>query len=179
MLDGLLPATVVRPCAVHGPGSETPREWFFVKRLLDGRTHVVLVSNGESRFHTTSVDNLAELLRLAAEHPRDRILNCGDPNPPGVAEIGRVVAPELHQVPIAEDAYERSDVSNPWAVPYPLLLDMSRAERELGYQPLVEYTDAVQATRDWLERAGRDFADTYLSKYFDYPAEDAVIRSHV
>src|SRR6267142_1422787 len=45
LLDGPLPATIVRPCAIHGPGSELPRELFFVKRVLDGRRKVVLVNN--------------------------------------------------------------------------------------------------------------------------------------
>jgi NAD(P)H-binding len=30
------PVTVLRPCAIHGPGSQHPREWWFVKRMLDG-----------------------------------------------------------------------------------------------------------------------------------------------
>jgi nucleoside-diphosphate-sugar epimerase len=136
VLDGPIAATVIRPCAIHGPGSQTPREWFFIKRVRDRRSHVVLTSNGQSRFHTTSAVNLAELIRLAAEQPGDRILNCGDPDPPSVAEIGAAVAPELGQVPISASGYERRDLSNPWAVPFPLILDMTRAERDLGYAPV-------------------------------------------
>jgi nucleoside-diphosphate-sugar epimerase len=38
LLDaGTLPVTLVRAGAIHGPGSVLPREWFFVKRALDGR----------------------------------------------------------------------------------------------------------------------------------------------
>jgi nucleoside-diphosphate-sugar epimerase len=179
LLDGPLPATVIRPCAIHGPGSELPRELFFVKRVLDGRHAVVLVGNGESRFHTTSVDNLAELIRLAAEQPGTRVLNCGDPSPPTVAEIGRAVAPELEQVRIPENGYERRDLSNPWAVPRPLVVDMTAAERELGYRAVTTYAQAVRETRAWLveEAPRRDWTDTYLGRYFDYAAEDAVLRS--
>ena len=58
------------------PGrEELPRELFFVKRAVDGRRRVALAWNGESRFHTTSVANLAELIRLAAAQPGDRVLN--------------------------------------------------------------------------------------------------------
>jgi nucleoside-diphosphate-sugar epimerase len=178
VLDGPLPTTVIRACAIYGPGSAAPREWFFVKRILDGRKHVVLVSNGESRFHTTAVDNLAELIRLAAESPGDRVLNCGDPNPPTVADIGRAVAPELEQVRIDENGYECRAVSNPWAVPFPLVVDMSKAERELDYQAVADYSAAVQPTLEWLLTGGRDFGDTYLARYFDYAAEDEIIRTH-
>jgi nucleoside-diphosphate-sugar epimerase len=57
------PVTVLRPCAIHGPGSQHPREWWFVKRMLDGRRRIPLADRGRSGFHTTSVANLAELVR--------------------------------------------------------------------------------------------------------------------
>lgn len=175
LLDGPLPATILRPCAIHGVGSELPRELFFVRRILDGRRKVVLVSNGESRFHTTSVDNLAELIRLAAERPAKRVLNAGDPDPPTVREIGHAIAPELEQVPIPESGYERHELSNPWAVPFPLIVDMSRAQRELGYRPVTTYADAVRETAAWLAAEPPDVSGTYMERYFDYAAEDALL----
>jgi nucleoside-diphosphate-sugar epimerase len=146
-----------------------------MKRVADGRRKVVLVSNGETRFHTTSVDNLAELIRLAAEQPGTRVLNAADPNPPTVREIGQAVAPELEQVPIPESGYERHDVSNPWAVPFPLIVDMSRAERELGYRPVTTYAEAARNTVAWLAAEPPDITGTYMERYFDYAAEDALI----
>ena len=40
------PLTIVRPAAVYGPGSRSPREWWFLKRLLDGRVTVPLAFEG-------------------------------------------------------------------------------------------------------------------------------------
>ena len=179
LLAGPLPATVIRPCAIHGPGSAAPRELFFVRRILDDRRFAVLVQNGESRFHTTSVDNLAELIRLAASRPGTRVLNCGDPTPPTTREIGRAIAQamgaELELVGIPESGFERPKLANPWAVSRPLILEMSAARRDLGYLPLTTYADAVRGTCTWLvaELERRDFSDTYLANYFDYAAEDA------
>jgi nucleoside-diphosphate-sugar epimerase len=182
LLDGPLPATILRPCAIHGPGSELPRELFFVKRVLDRRRRVVLVSNGESRFHTTSVINLAELIWLAAEQPSTRVLNAGDPEPPTVREIGSAITGaldcELAQVSIPANGYERRDLSNPWAVPFPLLIDMSSAERELGYRPVATYAEAVRETAEWLVAAPPDVTETYMGRYFDYDAEDALLSAH-
>ncbi len=47
-------ATVLRPCAIHGPGSRSPREWYFLKRVLDGRTRAPVGFGGRSRPHTTA-----------------------------------------------------------------------------------------------------------------------------
>jgi nucleoside-diphosphate-sugar epimerase len=182
LLGGPLPATVLRPCAIHGPGSAAPRELFFVRRVLDGRRFAVLVQNGESRFHTTSVDNLAELIRLAAERPGTRVLNCGDPEPPTTREIGaaivRAMEAELELRGIAESGYDRPELSNPWAVARPFVLDMSTAARDLGYRPATTYADAVRETCAWLVREleQRDFSDTYLANYFNYADEDAERR---
>lgn len=180
LLDGDVLATVIRPCAVHGPGAALPRELFFVRRALDGRRRVVLVSNGESRFHTTSVSNLGELIRLAAEQPGTRVLNCGDPEAPSVTEIGRAIGAALEHefelIGIPENGYERPDVSNPWGVPSPFVLDMGAGERELGYRPLISYAEAVRETCAWLlPHAYRDWSSTYLQRYLDYRAEDRVL----
>jgi nucleoside-diphosphate-sugar epimerase len=173
LLEGPLPVTILRPGAVYGPGAELPRELFFVRRVLDGRRRIVLVSNGESRFNTASVHTIAELIRLAAEQPAKRVLNAGDPEPPTVSEIGRAIAPELEQVPIPQTGYERRELSNPWAVPFPLVLDMSAATRELGYRPVTTYAQAVRETAAWLAAEPPDVSGTYMERYFDYAGEDA------
>ena len=179
LLDGPLAATILRPCAVHGPGSEQPRELYFVKRVLDRRRAVVLVGNGESRFHTTSVANLAELIRLAAGSPGTRVLNAGDPDPPSVVEIARAIGAaldyELEEILVPESGYERRELSNPWAVPCPVLVDMTAAERELGYRPVTSYADAVRETCSWLAADTRDWSGTYMGRFFDYAAEDALL----
>src|SRR5204863_2631275 len=134
LLEGPLPATLLRACAIHGPGAKHPRELFFVKRAVDGRRRVALAWNGESRFHTTSVPNLAELIRLAAAQPADRVLNGGDPDPPSTLEIchaiGNALAYEFEPVLLPADEF-----GNPWAVPSssPLVVSMEAAGRELGY----------------------------------------------
>jgi len=179
LLEGPLPATLVRACAIHGPGAKNPRELFFVKRAVDGRRRVALAWRGESRFHTTSVANLAELIRLAAFQPGDRVLNCGDPDPPTTLEIcetiGGVLDHEFEPVLLADGAF-----ANPWAVPHPFVVSMEAAERELGYRPVTTYPEAVKETCAWLvgelER-GRSWEGSYIESSLDYAAEDEVLAS--
>lgn len=172
-----VPATVVRPCAIHGPHSKSHvREWYFVKRALDARPAVLLAHRGASRFHTTSAANLGELIRLACERPGRRVLNCGDPAPPSTLEIGRLVAGELghgFEEVLVDGAPEAA--RNPWAVPRPLVVDMAAAERELGYRPVTSYADAVGETVRWLV-AERPPLGAYMETFFDYEAEDAFLR---
>lgn len=182
LLAGPLDTTILRPGAIHGPGAALPRELFFVKRLIDGRRAVVLVDNGQSRFHTTSVANLAELARLAADRPATRVLNAGDPEALTTSEIGHAIAaalgrPALDEVLLPESRYARPSFSNPWAVPHPLVLDMRAAEAQLGYQPLTTYAQAVRETCAWIasELPTRDWGNTYLARLFDYGAEDALL----
>lgn len=173
----VMPATVIRPCAVHGPGAELPRELYFVKRALDRRRFLLLAYRGESVFHTTSVDNLAELVRLAAERPGTRVLNCGDPDPPSVLEISRAIARVLEKHEPVEclvpDQPEIAD--NPWAVPRPFVLDMRAAEAELGYRPVTAYENAVAGTVRWLIEKGPAPAG-YMARLFDYEVEDEYLR---
>ena len=179
LLEGPLPSTLVRPCAIHGPGAQLPRELFFVQRAVDGRRRVALARKGESRFHTTSVANLAELIRLAAAKPADRALNCGDPGPPtllGICDaIGDALGHEFEPVLLPGDEF-----GSPWGVPRPIVVSMEAAERELGYRPVATYPEAVKETCAWLvgelER-GRTWEGSYIEGSLDYAAEDEVLAA--
>jgi nucleoside-diphosphate-sugar epimerase len=177
LLAGPLPSTLVRACAIHGPGAQLPRELYFVKRAHDGRRRVAIAWNGESQFHTTSVANLAELIRLAAEQPGDRALNAGDPDPPTTLEICRAIGSAMdHEFePVLLPGEE---VENPWATPVPFIVSMDAAERELGYTPLTTYPEAVRETCEWLVEElehGRSWKGTYLEGMVDYEVEDKVL----
>ena len=180
-----LPATLIRAGAIHGPWSTWAREWYFVKRVLDGRRAIVLAYRGASRFHPISVHNLAELIWLAAERPGRRVLNAGDPEPPTVVEIARAVAANLEhdwaEVLIDEPVGNVGETV--WSTPHPVVLDMTDAEFELGYRPVTTYEQAIPETLAWLVEAtrGREWREVLpttakiMESSFDYAAEDAFI----
>jgi nucleoside-diphosphate-sugar epimerase len=180
-----VPAAVVRPCAIYGRGDRMAREWHFVKRALDRRPYVVLANHGVGHFHTTASENIGELVRLIAASPRTGVYNCGDPDPPHLLEIARAIGDAA--------AHEYTEVlapglevgATPWSVPRPLIVDMAKAETELGYRPATTWADALPRQVDWLVEATRDRdwrevlprGAQYLS--FDYEAEDGMVRSLV
>jgi nucleoside-diphosphate-sugar epimerase len=174
-----VPATVVRPCAIYGRGDRMAREWHFVKRALDRRPYVLLANHGAGHFHTTAAQNIGELVRLAAATPRTGVFNCGDPDPPLVLQIARAVG-DFAEILLPDDSELGA---TPWSVPRPFLVDMSKAERELGYRPVTTWADAIGPQIEWLIEATRrrDWREVlprgaqYLK--FDYDAEDELVRS--
>jgi nucleoside-diphosphate-sugar epimerase len=188
LLDGAIaPVTVLRPAAVSGVGSTHPREWWFVKRLVDGRPVIPLAYGGRSRFHTTSVDNIATLVRLVAGLRGQRVLNIADPVALSVSEIAASIvscfdyAGAVVALP-DEDAYPPSVGGAPWSVQRPFVLDMAAAA-SLGYRPQTTYPDAVGPICSWLVRAAaaKDWRVLFpeLAAYphdlFDYRLEDATL----
>jgi nucleoside-diphosphate-sugar epimerase len=178
LMESGAPVTILRPCAIHGPHSVHPREWWFVKRMLDRREVIPVAFGGASLFHTSAVRNIARLVSVVAERPAARILNTGDPSPPTVSEIGATIAARLRYegtiLPIASDAVGHT----PWSTPAPFLVDCSAASA-LGYEPVGSYADTVGEAIDWLvDLAPEDWRKAFpvLASYptdlFDYTAED-------
>ena len=179
-----IPATLIRAGAIYGVGGDA-REWYFVKRVLDGRRYVVLGDRGRSRFHQTATDNLAELIRLAAERPGTRVLNGGDPQAATVLDISRAIAASLdHEWTEVLLAGPGEPCETPWTTPRPLVLDMTDAEFDVGYRPVVRYETAVRRTCEWLVERARELPWQevaprmlqYGPSSFDYEAEDELVE---
>lgn len=188
LLDSGLPVTVLRPSKIHGPGARRPREWVFVKRVLDRRPAVFLARQGAGVDHPTAAANIAALIETIAARPGRRILNSADPDAPSALEISRTIARQLghswEEVLLnegADDALGRS----PWDAPHPIVLD-STAAVELGYTPAGDYAATVAEEVEWLVAAARGghgaenlpaLDDAFFGPMLDYAAEDRHLSS--
>lgn len=185
-----LPVSVLRPGAIHGPHSPFPREWFFVKRVLDRREHVVLAYDGQSVFGTTAAANIAELARLCGEQAGARVLNAADEEAPTVRRIGETVFGIMgHDARIVGIPGPGRDGlgGSPWSVPAPFVMSMDRARTELGYQPVVTHEQSVGAAIEWMlghlgERDWRDAFPRLVERYgaddwFHYELEDEYVAA--
>ncbi len=183
------PVAIVRPGAIHGTHSSQPREWWFVKRMLDGRKVIPLAYKGLSRFHTVAVANIAGVIRTVLDHPGTRILNVADPVAPTVGEIGAMISRHLNYsgniLPIdVGDARGNAAVGwSPWSIPAPFTLSTESA-LALGYKPATTYAESVGSVCDWLvSESGSDWKSKFpvLASYpcdlFDYSSEDAFLAS--
>lgn len=178
------PVTLLRPGAVHGPWSTHPREWWFVKRMRDGRAFIPLAYGGESRFHTSAVANIASLIATTLDSTATRVLNVADPEAPTVAEIGEWIARlagyqgEIRRLDTDPNLYPAPVGGSPWSLPSPFVLDISNA-RATGWQPVTDYAGALPETIDWLMRQPLDqwqerfpVLAAYPGNLFDYQLED-------
>ena len=197
LLDSGVPVTVLRPSKIHGPGSRQPREWVFVKRVLDRRPVLFLAHRGAGVDHPTAAANIAALIDLAAARPGRRILNAADPDAPSALEISRIIARHLghtwdevllddqqatpgQPAPGQPAPGQPALGRHPWDRPHPVVLDMTAAAG-LGYTPAGDYAATVAAEVDWLIAAaqgGEDAdlvpgpGDEYFAPLLDYRGED-------
>ena len=171
LLDSGHPVTVLRPSKIHGEGAAPPREWIFVKRVLDRRPAVFLAHRGEGTDHPTAAVNIAALIETVAAQPGARILNSADPDAPNGLEIARTVARQLDHdwEEILVDGAELG--RHPWDKLPPFVLDMTAA-LELGYVPVGDYAATVAAEIDWLVAGGYEPDPEFFARFFDYVAED-------
>lgn len=182
------PVVIIRPGAIYGCHTQHPREWWFIKRMLDGRKFIPLAYRGDSGFHTIAVENIAAIIDAALANPETGILNAGDPEPPSILEIGSAIARYLgYRGEIVPqdigDQYGKTPIgSTPWSLPHPFILSTSAASA-IGYKPAVTYGEAIGPYCDWLAQhdpSNWQNAFPVLAGYpsppFDYEAEDRYAR---
>jgi nucleoside-diphosphate-sugar epimerase len=180
LLDSGHSVTVIRASKVHGEGAALPREWMFVKRILDRRPAVFLAAAGAGGDHTTAAVNTAALIETVAGRPGQRILNSADPDAPTGLEIARTIAAHLgHEwEEILLEAGDHSELgAHPWNFTPPLVLD-TQASTALGYEPVGTYAETVTAEIDWLlaSPANRPGAtDPHLANFTCYDLEDSYL----
>jgi nucleoside-diphosphate-sugar epimerase len=184
LLDSGMRVSVLRPSRIHGIEAARPREWVFVKRVLDRRRQLLLANAGQGVNHPTAAVNLAALVEFCATNPGTRILNSADPDAPDGLTISRIVATHLGhswREVLLDDTAPAGLGDHPWNTTPGFVLDTSAAER-LGFVPAGSYAHTVSAEIDWLVTAAQagDPAgalpsphDPYFLPYFDYAREDA------
>lgn len=177
------PATVLRLPAIYGPHDPLAREWYFVKRVLDGRKEIALPAPGQILFHRGYVEDVAWAAVTALEQPVavGKVYNIGHERVWTTWALAEAVARvRAHQWKIIEVPAKHLPMGNPYAPPYHILYDLSRIRADLGYHDSVSLEEGLARTVDWLCR-NQPTADNWgLRHYmphdaFDYAAEDEAI----
>ena len=181
---GALRATLIRYPQVYGPRQNSPRQWSIVKRILDGRTQIIVPDGGLVIRSRSSARNAAHSVLLAIDDPdsaNGQIYNCAEDDQFTIRQwyemTARCAGGELEIVSLPEEiARSFHAVARPRNH---MVFNTEKIRRELGYRDVIAAKEALQETVDWLlenppdEQTLEGFPDP-----FDYESEDRVIRAY-
>jgi len=178
-------ATLLRWPALYGPRDETPREWYYVKQALDGRTQIAVPDGGQSLYARGYFENMAHTAALAAENEaaNGQVYNCADVVALSLKQIveliGEIMGHSWEIIPVPRELMPVVPQSqglpyscDPYDIEPHLLLDLTNIRTELGYRDLVPITAAMKNTVEWLVQ-NQPSVD-WLSA--SYPEHDEAIR---
>ena len=181
MNDRELPGTVLRLPMVYGPGDPLHRFYPVVKRIADGRRHIIF-SETLAAWHSPRgyVENVAAAIALAAtdERATQRIYNVCEQ--PSFSELdwARKIASAMHwdgEFVILPVERTPPHLLRPGNAAQHWTASSARIRQELAYQEPVALEDAIQRTISWEKE--NPPTDASLAQ-FDYAAEDAALAGH-
>jgi nucleoside-diphosphate-sugar epimerase len=181
MNDRELPGTVLRLPMVYGPGDPLHRFHPIVKRVDDGRRHIIFPEMMAAwRSSRGYVENVAAAIVLAAtdERAERRIYNVCEKPAFSELEWARKIATEMRWdgefVVLPVERTPRHLVT-PGNAAQHWTASSARIRQELGYQEPVAVEEAIRRTIPW-ERENPPAIG--FQAQFDYAAEDAAVAAH-
>jgi nucleoside-diphosphate-sugar epimerase len=180
MNDRELPGTALRLPMVYGPGDRLHRFYPIVKRIADGRRHIIFANTlAQWRSPRGYVENVAAAIALSATDERavKRIYNVCEEPAFSELEWARKIANEMQWngefviLPVErtpDHLLKPGNADQHWAA------SSARIRSELGYNETVALEQAIRETIFWeLENPP---AGAFMPQ-FDYAAEDSAIAS--
>lgn len=178
---GEFEAVIVRYPGVYGPRGPLSHEWAIVKRILAGRTQMAMPHDGLTYFQRGYVENLAQLVFLAATRPEasGQAFNSGDERVLTARHVAQVICDELGaEMEFVGVPAQFCRGSYPLAEKSGIILDLSKARNLLGYRDVVDVESATRATARWLfdnPNFGSEVSPAFGGS-LDFAAEDDVLR---
>jgi nucleoside-diphosphate-sugar epimerase len=181
MNDRELPGTVLRLPMVYGPGDPLHRFYPVVKRIADGRHHIIFPEGmADWRSPRGYVENVAAAIALAATDDRAarRIYNVFEEPSFSKLEWARKIASEMQWegefvvLPVERTPrhlLKPGNAAQHWTA------SSARIRHELGYEEPVAIHEAIRQTIRWERETPPEVA---LLAQFDYAAEDAAVAGH-
>jgi len=178
MNDSGLPGTVLRMPMVYGPGDPLHRFYSVVKRIADGRHHIIFPETLAAwRSPRGYVENVAAAVALAAKDDRaaGRIFNVCEEPAFSELEWARKIAREMQwdgEFVILPVERTPPHLLKPGNAAQHWTASSARIRRELGYKEPVLIEEAIRRTIGWQRENSPAFE--FLAQ-LDYAAEDAAV----
>ena len=184
--DGHYAATHFRYPVVYGPSQLGSPVWGVMRRILDGRPHIVLPDGGLTLIARGYVANLAHSIMLAVDQPdvaAGQIYNCGDAQTLTLRQWVETIAGTMNH------AWEIVGVPDPVShssrdfIPFQgsshhQMMDLTKITTELGYRDVVPALEAVPLTVRWFmdnPPDGGAAPDPRRGYPYNYEAEDELV----
>jgi len=187
--EGCYNATIFRYPAVYGPRQIIPIEWSIIRRIIDGRKHIIIPDGGLTIDTRGYAENMAHAVLLAVDKPEKasgQIYNTGD------EELFSLYEWIMMITEIMGHEWEIVNMPREMALPCQHFLglscstlhkvfDITKIKKELGYKDLVPPKEALRQTVTWYlenkpEPGGE--IEKRLRDPFAYQAEDQIIKAY-
>ena len=163
-----LPASIIRPCAIYGPGDLRLLKMF---RMI-ARKRFYIIGNGKALYHMVYIDDLVSGFILASQKSGSigEVFIIGGPKYTDLNELFRIIAREFKVKPpgvhfpykpiellsvLMEYAYKPLKKEPPLyrrRVAFfkkDRAFDISKAKKILGYRPAFDLKDGIHLTAKW------------------------------
>jgi nucleoside-diphosphate-sugar epimerase len=180
MNDPTLPGTVLRLPMIYGPGDPLHRFYPIVKRISDGRRHIVFAETLAAwQSPRGYVENVAAAVTLAATEARAAggIYNVCEEPPFSELEWARKIAIGMQwtgEVVVLPNNHTPQHLLRPGNAEQHWAASSARIRRELGYAEPIPPDEAIRRTIRW-EQENPPLAPMFQ---FDYEAEDAALAAY-
>jgi len=169
-----IPGVVVRPCGIYGPGDYRMLRLF--KAIYRGKW--IMIGKGDVCYHLVYVDDLIDAFEIVGEKKgiigEDYII--GGNEAPTLNELVEVIANALNVPvphrrfpfvwPVMLGSWVIEKVYKPFGKEPPIFprrvnwfimnraFDISKAKKELGYEPKFDLETGIKTTADWYQKEG-------------------------
>ena len=175
---------MLRYTDLYGP--RVPRQWLWplVRRVLDGRKHVIVPGDGSQLRPSCYIENAAQqvLTLVDREESSGRAFHAVDTTTHMLRDVIRLVAEEL------EHTWEAVPIAHPLAgrlaAGYAVTNEQfdTASLRSLGHRDAVDPADAIRTTVSWLaehrDEVDEEQLDALVPNPYAYEAEDRLIESY-
>jgi len=178
--EGYYQATIFRYPEQYGPNALANADWSVVRRILDGRKHIIIPANAVMRKRGYP-ENTTHALLLAVDKPdasSGQIYNIRDEHQYSRRQHIEFIARRLNhdweivELPASLAGKVRKSDSE-------IEYDITKVRIQLGYRDVVAPEEALARSVDWLlknrPQPGGE-AEQQLGDAFAYDAEDELIR---
>jgi nucleoside-diphosphate-sugar epimerase len=183
--QGHFAASILRYTSIYGPRAPRQWVWSIVRRIKDGRQHIVVPGDGSQLRHTCYAENAAHQVLLACdkEESGGHVFNSVDERAYTVKDMIGIVAQAMeHELEVVGVTHPlANDLATSYAPRRTSQLDVFSLKAVLGYRDPVPPHEGMRRATRWLvdNWSTVDHAEVQktLGDPLDYDAEDRLIAS--